>query len=226
MGKGNAGTNPTKAIITIKKSAGDETLTCFVNPTEYTMTKSNNWTKKPILGKDVPSWVFAGGEATVATMELLFDTTIEDGEKDVRKRYTNKLWDAMYTDTNKKDAVTQKSEPPRVIFSWGSTWSFEAVITNMSQKFILFQGDGTPTRSLVNLTLTQVTDSRTFAKQNPTSGSLPGRLHVVRDGDRLDLLAQEFYQKPMLWRYIAEHNDIDNPRNLVPGQRLFIPPLP
>lgn len=30
--------NPTKATLTVKKKSGDETLTCFVNPTEYTVT--------------------------------------------------------------------------------------------------------------------------------------------------------------------------------------------
>jgi nucleoid-associated protein YgaU len=69
-------------------------------------------------------------------------------------------------------------------------------------------------------------DDTSFGRQNPTSGAIAGKIHLVREGDRMDLLANQYYKKPMLWRYIAEHNDIDNPRNLTPGTRLIIPPLP
>lgn len=215
------GIQPTKAIISIKKSTGaTENVTCYLNPTEYTIGRSVSWHKDETNAHDVPSWTFGGGGSNTMSLELWFDTSLEtSGEKDVRKRYTNKVVAASY-----KEAADKP--PPNVIFSWGTTWSFEAVITSVSQRFTLFLPDGTPIRSIMSVSLTQVIDNRTFARQNPTSGGTPGKIHIVRDGDRLDLLAAEHYKKPMLWRYIAEHNDIDNPRNLIPGQRLIIPPLP
>ena len=47
---------------------------------------------------------------------------------------------------------------------------------------------------------------------------------ITKDGDRLDLLAYQFYGKSNLWWYIAAANNI-NTMNLEPGTSLRIPPL-
>jgi hypothetical protein len=221
-----------KAVVVVKKKDGSQqTLTCHFNPTDYTISRQVSWNFLTSKGKDMPMAEFQGGGATNLTLKLLFDTSMSKNgnastaPKDVRDD-TKHLWEAAYIDKNNKDATTNMGEPPHIIFMWGSTWSFEAVITGISQEFILFSDSGIPLRSYVTLNLTQIVDSRTFAKQNPTSGAKPGKIHTVRAGDRLDLLAQQYYGKPMLWRYIAEHNDIENPRQLSPGVRLLIPELP
>ncbi len=48
--------------------------------------------------------------------------------------------------------------------------------------------------------------------------------YTVLSGDRLDLLADRFYQEPILWWVIAWANDIElSPFGLNPGSRIFIP---
>jgi hypothetical protein len=213
-----------KAVIVIKKKSGPEKrLTCHFNPTDYTISRDVTWQFKSVLGKDVPVADFQGGGSNKLTLKLLFDTTMEAGApKDVRSD-TKHLWDAAYIDTGSKDAVTNKSEPPHILFIWGTTWSFEAIITNISQEFTLFSDSGIPLRSNVTLSMTQVVDDRNFGRQNPTSGGIQGKIHVVREGDRLDLIANQYYSKPMKWRDIADYNNIDNPRLIKPGMRLVIP---
>lgn len=212
---------PTKAKIKLLDDGSE--LECYFNPTEYEMNRNVRWDKRTTKEGDTAKYYFAGVETTTLNLNLLFDTTLEKSNRDVRKRYTDKLWNAVKV----RNAHSEEREPPsRVLFTWGSTWSFEAVVTSIRQKFLLFMEDGTPIRTEVSLTLEQVKDPDNQPKQNPTSGGTPGKIHVVKDGDRLDLLAQQYYKKPMLWRYIAEHNDVDNPRRLTAGQRLIIPPLP
>jgi len=47
---------------------------------------------------------------------------------------------------------------------------------------------------------------------------------ISRDGDRLDLLANEFYQDPSLWWFIAQANSIGKGTVVVPaGQQIRIP---
>jgi nucleoid-associated protein YgaU len=209
---------------TIKILDGGPTLTCLFNPTDYTISRGVNWNAEDVKG-NTPKYSFTGVGKTTLSLKLLFDTSLEAHKKDVRTAYTDKLWKAARI-KNPEAGVAERKEPSHVLFTWGNTWSFEAVITNISQSFTLFLEDGTPIRSEVTLSLEQVKDSGTFAKQNPTSYGTPGKIHLVQQGDRLDLLAQEYYKKPVLWRHIAEYNEIDNPRNLVPGQHLLIPPLP
>ncbi len=212
-----------KASIIIKKKGGDVTLTCHFNPSDYAISRSISWNVKKVLGQDQPTFEYTGADANKLSLKLLFDTTLDHTEKKDVREYTKLLWEAAYLDKDNKNATTNNSEPPHVVFMWGKTWSFEAVITSISQDFVLFDENGIPLRSNVSLSLTQVKDDRTFGKQNPTSGGVPGQIHHVQEGDRLDLLAAKYYNKPTRWREIAQFNKIDNPRRLRAGQRLIIP---
>jgi nucleoid-associated protein YgaU len=113
--------------------------------------------------------------------------------------------------------------PPEVAFEWG-VFRFVAVITEMTQKFTLFKLDGTPVRAKVDVTFTQHKDVNDYPGQNPTSGGGPiQRIRQVIAGDRLDTIAFEVYGDATRWRNIAEHNQINNPLDLHPGQQLAIP---
>lgn len=219
-------TRDNKATLVIMKPDGKSKIglvTVHFNPDEYTVSRTLTWNKKDVPGKDVPQYDFGGASNADVTLNLLFDSSSEVN-KDVRD-YTKPLWEATFVESSTKNATTQLGEPPRVMFMWGRQWSFTGVIVSMSQKFLLFKADGTPIRVQVTLVLRQTKDDKTFGKQNPTSGAIPSRVHIVNDGDRLDLLANEYYGNPTKWRQIAEYNGVDNPRSLVPGQHLIIPEL-
>lgn len=214
-----------KAHILVRKQGRDiANIPCHFNPTEYTISRSVDWDIKTANGSDVPNATFKGGGKSSLSLSLLFDTLADGDSKDVRE-FTKPLWQAALIHEDEKNPVTGTGEPAQVVFMWGTTWSFQAVVTSIKQSYTLFKSDGTPVRSTVSLELTQVVDSKKHPKQNPTSTGISGKIHVVRDGDRLDLIAATYYQKPTMWRPIAERNGIDNPRELWPGQRLVIPNL-
>jgi nucleoid-associated protein YgaU len=48
---------------------------------------------------------------------------------------------------------------------------------------------------------------------------------VVAEGETLPLIAHDAYADAQKWRVIAEHNDLADVRDLVPGTRLELPPL-
>jgi len=176
-------------------------------------------------GANVPKLEFNGGNPTDLKMELFFDT-YESGE-DVRRSYTNGLWDLARVNSQKKDPRTHKSSPPMCEFRWGSTWSFKAVVLNISQKFTMFLSDGTPVRATVEISLRQVEDEGIYPNQNPTSGGIAGyRTHVVREGELLDWIASQEYGEAKYWRYIANVNGIGDPIRIKPGTVLSLPPLP
>lgn len=205
-------------------------VVCMFNPTEYTFTKTNSWNEVKIEEQNVPHLQFGGGEAATLDMTFLFDTyedhafsqlSVKAGD-DVRK-YTKGLWDMMKVNTSGKG----KLEPPHVRFEWGSYWSFDAVITTMNQRFTLFDADGTPLRAQMTVSFKQIKDEGQYPRQNPTSGGSPGEhIHVVREGETLAAIAFQEYGDPTLWRQIAEHNPIRDPRRLAAGQTLIIKPLP
>jgi hypothetical protein len=199
---------------------GGISVSCMFNPYEYSVSKSNSYEEKPKNDADTPQGEFFKSGAQTLKLNLLFDT-YESGA-DVSQE-TNKLWKFMMTKTREESSQNEKIEPPQVAFEWG-VFKFVSYITSMTQKFTLFEKDGTPVRANVDVTFTQYTDVNDYPKQNPTSGGGPiERIWRVIAGDRLDTIAAEVYRDATRWRLIAEKNNIFNPLDLRPGQQLRIP---
>lgn len=195
---------------------------CMFNPNEYTLTKQNQWDAGNAKGVNVPKVKFKQGGAQSLKLQLFFDTYAQGA--DVRE-LTQGLWKMMMVTDDKKNQKNNKSEPPRVAFTWGSFY-FRAVVTNISQKFTLFNKDGLPLRTTVDVSFQQVEDPDAHAGQNPTSGGgAPMKTHTVQAGERLDLIAFEAYGEATEWRRIARENRLLNPLRLREGQQLIIPPL-
>ncbi len=210
---------------TITNLDTEESVEVMFNPTEYSFTKSNNWQVPKKKGANVPPLEFNGGNPTDLKVQLLFDT-YESGD-DVRKKYTNALWNLAMVNPQKKDPKTKKGQPPKCEFRWGTMWSFKAVVASIAQKFTMFLPDGTPVRATLDVTFKQVEDEGLYPKQNPTSGGVPGhRTYTIKEGDTLDWIAAQEYGQASHWRYIAEVNGIDNPAKLRPGTVISLPPLP
>ncbi|MBO9323196.1 MAG: LysM peptidoglycan-binding domain-containing protein [Roseiflexus sp.] len=201
---------------------------CLFNPKEYTFTKQNSWSRGETPSTNVPQLEFSGGQPATLSMHLLFDTytSARPGSKprDVRKVYTDKLWSFMMIDQNLQDPKSTRGRPPKVRFQWGTSWSFKAVITNITQKFTLFLVDGTPVRAELDVTFQQIEDTANLQPQNPTSGGVGGeRVWRVRDGDTLAWIAYKSYGDATRWRPIAEANGLERVRELTPGAVLVIP---
>jgi nucleoid-associated protein YgaU len=215
-----------KAVI-INVDTKDQ-VECYFNPKEYTFAKSNNWSPDPKAGYNVPQLNFGGGQPATLQMELFFDTYAQSRSgglpEDVRRVYTDKIWKLMIVDEKLKDKKNKKGRPPKVMFQWGRAWSFNAVITSISQKFTLFSSDGTPVRATLTVAFQQIQDTAELAKQNPTSGGVGGeRVWTVTDGDTLAWIAHKEYGDTSRWRQIADANNLTEVRRLTPGTVLVIP---
>lgn len=208
--------------------SGDKAVDCLFNPKEYTFQKQNSWPSDQTAGTNVPKLEFGGGQPATLQMELIFDTYTENSSggpaTDVRKKYTDAIWALMMVDDSLKDPKTQKSRPPKVRFQWGRTWTFDAVITSITQRFTLFTPDGTPVRAVLSVTFQQIKDEKQLSPQNPTSRGDGGeRVVTVVPGDTLMNLAHAMYGDTKKWRLIADANKLMNVRRLAPGTVLEIP---
>jgi hypothetical protein len=222
---GSSGQLAKAEIYVIDGSQQGQTIECMFRPKEYTLTKQNTWQTPQSKGTDVPSLEFSGGDSTSLTMDLFFDT-YESG-MDVRKQYTNRIWELMAIDSKLTDRTTAKGRPPTCEFRWGPVKSFKAVITSINQKFTMFKSDGTPVRTTLTVTFKEAQKLGQYPFQNPTTASEPGyKFRIIKEGDALDWIAYEEYGDSALWRLIADTNKLENPMNLVPGQVITIGPPP
>jgi hypothetical protein len=211
-----------------EKKQTPHTIQCMFNPKEYTFSKQNTWNKAKTPGKNAPPLEFGAGDPATLQLQLFFDTyasSQRSGEaEDVRDKYTNFIWQLMLVDPKLKNKKTKLGRPPRVRFQWGKTWTFNAVITSITQKFTLFLPNGTPVRATVDVTFQQLQDETLLSRQNPTSGGKGGeRVWTVREGDTLASIAHQHFGDVDQWRRIADVNRLNQVRRLTPGTMLLLP---
>lgn len=210
-------------IIKLNKQGGEAgSVEVMFNPKELTITKRNNWKQEQNPKANVPDVEFSGGGPADLKMQLFFDT--HAGQEDVRKKYTDAIYQFMQVDEELTDSKNQKGRPPTVRFQWGETIGFNAVITSISQRFTLFMPNGSPVRAVLDVTFSQVEDELFYPKQNPTSGGIGGeRIWTVKAGDTLASIAYSEYGDTKRWRVIADANRLTHVRDLQPGTVLVIP---
>lgn len=214
-----------------KQPIGDPLEVQF-NPTEYSLSKSNQFAEVAIPGLDSPVVQFVRGDSEKMTLELFFDTT-DDGTGSDATPVTDKM-DAFY----RLVKIDNKLHAPAIVrVAWGDNfpntaagWNtsassvFDCVVQSVDRKFTLFNSDGVPLRATVTLSLSQYKTLEEQLQELNLQSADHTRVHVVRQGETLPQIAYEAYQNAAQWRLIAEHNNILNPRQLTVGMLLELPP--
>ena len=208
----------TKAKLNID---GGQTLECYFNPTEYSISKSNDWKYKTVTGTSFSPPEFGGGQPRQIELSLLFDQTFPPYTMSVRES-TAALLDMMEVPSGKTGG-SPTAVPPFVTFEWGRL-VFKGACTSLSVTYKLFEPNGDPLRADVKLTLKQA--AAVQQGQNPTTRAAAGfGVHRVRDGDTLPSISYDAYGDATKWRLIAEANGVDNPLHLRRGVPLSLPRL-
>lgn len=195
--------------------ATGEQFDVMFNPEEYTVNKDNNFASQNVPGLSGPILQFVHGNLRTLDMELFFDTY--ERQRDVRED-TRRVTDLL---TINRDLHA----PPVVQISWASL-QFRGVLARASQKFILFFSDGRPARARITCTFNEFIDPAREAKEVDRQTADFTKVHLVVESETLSAIAGRWYEDPALWRPIAIANEIENPRDLTPGQSLAIPSLP
>lgn len=209
--------NPEKAVITNLDT--NKGFSVQFNPTEYSYTKTNQWDKVVIPASNVPNAAFKGGEPTELKVQFLIDTY---ESKTSAKDEVAKFVDLTTIATFKGESP----RPPKCKFSWGAGW-LVGVVTSLSVRYTMFLDTGVPVRATVDLNFRECFDpEHKQGQMSPPMGTPGHKVVVVMPGDTIDAIATREYADPTAWRYIAETNQLDNPKRLLPGQTLLIEDLP
>lgn len=109
--------------------------------------------------------------------------------------------------------------PPLCEVWWGQIRLIEGPLTSLTQKITRFLADGTPVRAQLSLTFTDAS----LSDAGELFSNDVQKTHTVKLGDTIQAIAAHEYGDPGQWRRIAEANDLDDPRVLLPGAVLVIP---
>jgi nucleoid-associated protein YgaU len=221
----------THAMIEVEEQSVDESrglpqmFSVQFNPTEYTLNKAAQIAEIAIPGIDSPILQFIRGQNEKLTLDLFFDTTTtKDRGMGANARDVRELTRSIYQLVK---IQPDTHAPPRITFSWGQGLSFKAIVESVQQKFTLFNPAGIPLRATLSVTFREYkTLEQQISEMNLKSSDHTKR-REVKLGDTLSAIAFQEYRDAQAWRHIADANPdvVANPRRLVPGTILDIPPL-
>lgn len=210
-----------RALIT--NTVTGEGIPVMFNPEEYTVARDMTYAQTTVPGLSAPITQFVSGGAQTLEMELLLDTyeahswagtaAGDDVRESLRK----------VTDLMNIDPTTHA--PPVLLFTWGSL-AFTCVLARASARFVMFQPDGIPVRARLQVTFNEFRNIDLEAREIKRETADYSRLYMVSEGETLSSIAFKVYEDPALWRPIALHNRLDDPRSLSVGMQLLIPMLP
>jgi len=234
------------------EQSGDR-IPCLLNPESVLLSRvAGLRTRESLLGPltgaglgDDPI-IYTGGGRTELQLDLLFDVTL--GGSSIETEDVRELTGPLWALTENLPDPHQPAHPPLVRFVWGKSLNIPGVIAAVSEKLEYFSDSGSPRRSWIRMKLLRVADPPAtmpeirdpFADGVPStvvdeeeSPSDDNRAHEVLggggpdgdpgSGERLDQLADRYYQDPSLWRRIAAANGLDGPTDAPSGSVLSIP---
>lgn len=215
-----------KATITVLDGAAKgDVITALFNPTEYSFERTNSYKATAVPGLGSPLLQFVNGESDRLSMDLFFDdytdpngpTSLQQKEdKPVTKRLAE-LFKLLEIDRD-------LHAPPPVRFNWG-TMEFRAVIEKLGRKVTMFHPDGSPARATVSVSFKEYRTLTDQLRDPRRESADKTKRRVVVGRERLWFIAAREYDNPNEWIRIAEANDLDDPREIEPGDWLLLPPI-
>ncbi len=109
--------------------------------------------------------------------------------------------------------------------AWGTLQVKRCVLKSASIAYKLFKPSGIPLRAVITAGFTDNSDDKT--RQAMAQDQSPDLTHVrmVKAGDNLPAMCGQIYGDPSYYLEVARANRIDDFRSLIPGTRVFFPPL-
>ena len=185
------------------------------NPTEYQLQKANTFQEIAIPGLETPPLQYIRGAAERLSVEVLADTS--ETLEDVREKYVTPV-------RNLLNIEPDLHAPPIVRFAWDRE-VFRGVLESCQVTYTLFSPDGVPLRAKLSLAFKEYRSVEVQVKERPKASPDFDKAYVVRAGDSLASIAAAAYKDSTLWRAIARHNGLRDPRRLVPGTVLTVPKI-
>lgn len=215
-----------KAAITILDGSNKgKVIQVLFNPTEYSFERSNAFKSTPVPGLGSPLLQFVNGESDHLSMDLFLDdytdpkgpTSLLQPEQDPLKKRLADISSLLEIDRD-------LHAPPPVRFNWGP-FEFFAVIEKLSRKVTMFHPDGSPARVTLSVSFKEYRTLRQQLEDPRRESADKTKRRVVVGREQLWSIAAREYDDASEWVRIAEENDLDDPREIRPGDWLVLPSM-
>lgn len=214
-----------KAVITVLDGAAkNKVIRVLFNPTEYSFDKTNSYKAIAVPGLGSPILQFVNGECDQLSMELFLDDyTDPQGPTSLLAKETDPVAKRLRAISGLLEIDRDLHAPPPVRFNWGPM-EFTGIIEKLGRKVTKFHPDGTPARATLNVAFKEYRTLRQQLESPRRESADKTKRRVVVGRDSLWMIAAREYDDPTEWVGIAQANDLDDPRQIRPGDWLELPP--
>ena len=215
-----------KATITVLDGADKgKVIGVLFNPTEYSFERTNSYKATAVPGLSSPLLQFVNGECDQLSMELFLDDyTDPKGPTSLLQPETNPLGKRLSDISKLLQIDRDLHAPPPVRFNWGPM-EFAAVIEKLGRKVTMFHPDGSPARATLSVTFKEYRTLRQQLEDPRRESADKTKRRVVVAREALWWIAAREYDDANEWTRIAEANDLDDPREIAPGDWLTLPAI-
>jgi hypothetical protein len=198
----------------------------FINPDEYSLSYNVATDKTAVTGKNVNTQdVFLHIQPIEISLKFFLDGTNITGQAlDVKKRI------GEFHEVIGYDGKVHKPRYLRII--WGNAvWirtgqdSFDCFLKSATIQYKMFKPDGTPLRAVITATFTEVLSQPIGDGVNKESSPDLTHIRIVKEGDTLPSMVKDIYGDFSYYLEVARVNNLQDFRNLLPGQKLYFPPF-
>lgn len=195
-----------------------DTFKAYVNPTEITIAYEFTLNTQQGQGTTKSKTDFMVAKPADLTINFFLDGTGANGTViDVQKQV-----EAFQKVTGYNGNIHRMNY---LMIAWGTLEVRRCVLKGASIAYKLFKPDGVPLRAVITATFTETSDDKTRVAEAQDQSPDLTHIRVAKGGDTLPALCYQIYGNPAYYLEVARANRIDNFRNLIPGTRIFFPPL-
>jgi hypothetical protein len=215
-----------KATITVLDGSRKGTvISVLFNPNAYSFDRSNAYKSTPIPGLSSPLLQFINGEADQLNMELFLDDYTDPKGPTSRDQTAARSVQERLKELNRLLNIdSDLHAPPHVRFNWGPM-EFAAVFEKLGHRVTMFYPDGTPARATLTCAFREYRTLKEQMERPRRESSDKSKRRVILGRDSLWALAAREYGDPAAWPLICAANDLDDPRDIAPGDWLLLPPM-
>lgn len=200
------------------------------NPKSFSVKHDNVFEKQQGLNSSGARAKYSHSRSDKVELDLVIDGTgvgdyaltalLGMGTDSVAKQIDDFLGLCFYMDG-------EIHQPKFLTIQWGDgpLEDFDCRLESVKITYQSFDKSGAPLRAELKTVFIEDLDPAKRSKREGKSSPDLSHTRIVRSGDTLPMLSKEVYGSPNHYLRLAQVNQLDDFRNLTPGQRIVFPPL-